>query len=74
MANTNTKLNNKVRNPKDLSQWLDIWSANITNKDNETNKYKYTIIPSTNWKIPYSYENECLIFENVILAEDALSS
>ena len=25
----NTKLNNKVRNPKDLSKWLDIWTANI---------------------------------------------
>lgn len=69
MPNTNWKLNNKVRNPRDLSQWLDIWSADITNnKDNETNNYIYTIIPSTNWKIPFSYSesDECLTLSHFL--------
>ena len=58
----NTILNNKVRNPKDLSKWLDIWTANIADKNNQTNEYEYIIIPSSKWKIPFSYssQNECL--------------
>lgn len=47
MAQRNTQLNRKVRNPKHLYKWLDIWSADI---DNDT----YTITPSANWDIPVS--------------------
>ena len=57
----NTKLENKVRNPKNLNKWLDIWSADITNDTN------YTLIPSSHWLFPigldnnYDAEEECLI-------------
>ena len=44
----NTQLNHKVRNPKDLSKWLTIWSADITNGTT------YTITPSNNWSVPVS--------------------
>lgn len=44
----NTQLNHKVRNPKDLSKWMTIWSADITNGTT------YTITPSSNWKVPIS--------------------
>lgn len=44
----NTQLNHKVRNPKDLSKWLTIWSADITNSTT------YTITPSNNWSVPVS--------------------
>ena len=44
----NTQLNHKVRNPKDLSKWLTIWSADITNGTT------YTITPSNNWSVPIS--------------------
>ncbi len=42
----NTTLTHKLRNPKDLSKWLDIWTADVTDADN------YTIAPSEHWEIP----------------------
>lgn len=39
----NTQLNNKVRNPKNLSEWLDIYNIDITDGNN------YTITPSSHW-------------------------
>lgn len=42
----NTQLNNKVRNPKDLSKWLDIWNIDIVDNNN------YTITPSSHWVFP----------------------
>ena len=46
-----TTLEHKVRNPKKLDTWLDIWTANniTVNNDNTVN---YTITPSNKWKIP----------------------
>ena len=40
-----TTLTNKVRNPRNLSQWMDIWTATV----NENNSY--VISPSGNWNI-----------------------
>lgn len=45
-----TTLTHKVRNPKDLTQWLELWTAEIT-KDS-SNNINYTINPSKEWKIP----------------------
>lgn len=42
----NTTLTHKLRNPKDLSKWLDIWTADVANANN------YTITPSEHWEIP----------------------
>ena len=42
----NTTLTHKLRNPKDLSKWLDIWTADVTDANN------YTIAPSEHWEIP----------------------
>lgn len=51
-----TKLTHKVRNPKKLDTWLDIWTAdNITVNDNTIN---YTITPSNKWKIPIAQLSE----------------
>lgn len=44
----NTQLYNKIRNPKDLSKWLDIWHIDITDADT------YKIYPSDNWVLPTS--------------------
>lgn len=41
----NTKLHNKIRNPKDLDKWLDIWSIEIKDVDSDI----YTITPSNHW-------------------------
>lgn len=41
-----TTLTHKVRNPKNLETWLNIWTANITDDQN------YTITPSEKWNIP----------------------
>lgn len=41
-----TKLIRKVRNPKFLSNWLEVWTAKIEDTDN------YTISPSSHWKFP----------------------
>lgn len=40
-----TTLTNKVRNPRNLSQWMDIWTATV----DENNSY--VINPSRNWNI-----------------------
>ena len=48
-----TTLNRKVRNPKVLSKWLDIWTAKV---DTET----YTIEPSEHWK--FGTENHLATF------------
>lgn len=40
-----TTLTNKVRNPRDLNQWMDIWTATV--KDDKS----YIISPSGNWNI-----------------------
>ena len=47
----NTQLTHKVRNPKNLENWLTIWNADV--EDGTT----YTIIPSNNWKVPVSLIN-----------------
>ncbi len=41
-----TTLTHKVRNPRKLENWLDIWTASVTGDDT------YTITPSQNWSIP----------------------
>lgn len=41
-----TQLIRKVRNPKFLSNWLEVWTAKIEDTDN------YTISPSSHWKFP----------------------
>ena len=41
-----TKLIRNVRNPKFLSNWLEVWTAKIEDADN------YTISPSSHWKFP----------------------
>lgn len=46
------QLTHKLRNPKDLSQWLDIWTADVTENNIVPGEYTYTINPSQNWKIP----------------------
>lgn len=63
---SNTKLNKKVRNPKQLSQWLDIWSADIARKQNAEG-YDVKITPSSNWIFPASYSNsnECLTIKQI---------
>lgn len=49
-----TKLEHKVRNPKKLDTWLDIWTAdNIT--INADNSISYIITPSSKWEIPVNY-------------------
>ena len=70
----NTQLENKVRNPKNLNEWLDIWSAEIVDGNN------YTITPSFHWVFPLnlalstnsrnivSYETEeCLSWNQAVL-------
>lgn len=47
----NTQLTHKVRNPKNLENWLTIWNADIENGTT------YTITPSNNWKVPVSLIN-----------------
>lgn len=49
MANESKKLTHKVRNPNNMSTWLDIWSAEVSATGDS-----YVITPSTNWKIPLS--------------------
>lgn len=39
------KLTHKLRNPKDLTKWLNIWTANVTDAST------YTISPSSQWVI-----------------------
>jgi len=43
---SNTQLTRKIRNPKNLATWLDVWTADIINENN------YTITPSNKWVIP----------------------
>lgn len=47
-----TRLTHKVRNPKDLSQWLELWTAEITKTTGNPSEINYTINPSKEWKIP----------------------
>lgn len=74
---SNTTLTHKIRNPKQLSNWLELWTADIVDADN------YTIIPSDSWDFPinisslsttsadiasYSDKDECLILDKAIIS------
>ena len=79
-----TTLTHKIRNPKQLSNWLELWTANIEDVDN------YIITPSDNWDLPtatsslstmkgnvatYEDEDECLSLDiNQVLTDATLSS
>ena len=43
-------LTHKIRNPKDVSQWIEDWTATVHKDENDNITYK--IQPSENWKIP----------------------
>ena len=47
MAET-TKLTHKLRNPKSYNNWMNIWTAQVTDATH------YEIYPSSEWKIPIS--------------------
>ena len=53
MAETKTAtLTHKVRNPQNLDEWLNIWTATaITTVDGNNTIYNYEITPSANWNI-----------------------
>lgn len=79
-----TTLTHKIRNPKQLQNWLELWTANVDDENN------YTIIPSENWNFPisvsslstargdvatYEKRNECLILDvDQILTDATLSA
>ena len=79
-----TTLTHKIRNPKQLSNWLELWTANIEDANN------YIITPSDNWDLPtatsslstmkgnvatYEEEDECLSLDiNQVLTDATLSS
>ena len=46
---TTVNVSHKIRNPRDLSKWLNIWTAEV---DGGNDRTLYKIIPSENWKIP----------------------
>ena len=49
-----TQLTHKLRNPKSYNEWMDIWTATVTEETDENNKpiYPYTIEPSEHWTVP----------------------
>jgi len=44
----NAIVKHKIRNPKDLRQWLELWTADVTSGTS------YIITPSNSWQIPVS--------------------
>ena len=54
MAKKEATLTHKVRNPQDLSSWLDIWTATVSadfGENNARTNETIVITPSNNWQI-----------------------
>ena len=68
-----TTLEHKVRNPKKLDTWLDIWTANniTVNNDDTVN---YTITPSNKWKIPITQLEGSSLPNNITVSLSQLTS
>lgn len=58
------KITHKIRNPKHLGKWLDIWTASVTSGTS------YIITPSNKWQIPVSR----IIQDNTIVNVTTTSS